>query len=178
MASALRWPRCGQHRRESSNSEEGRTHMMREHRRLIVWPSVIAAGLLAAACSDQTTKVGVAPNPSFWVTPGPAKCTGGKWTGGGRIDPTNPPGPNHDAAEETSGGQPPAFDPDPFNPEGKFTFGFNIFLAVDLQTGRCFVQKGEIEVNGQDRKSTRLNSSHGYISYAVFCLKKKKKKKT
>src|SRR2546422_8386736 len=31
-------------------------------------------------------------------------------------------------------------------------------------------------VGGQilDRKSTRLNSSHGYISYAVFCLKKKK----
>src|SRR2546422_4180009 len=29
----------------------------------------------------------------------------------------------------------------------------------------------------QDRKSTRLNSSHGYISYAVFCLKKKKKTK-
>src|SRR2546422_6389327 len=28
----------------------------------------------------------------------------------------------------------------------------------------------------QDRKSTRLNSSHGYISYAVFCLKKKKKR--
>src|SRR2546429_3645668 len=27
-----------------------------------------------------------------------------------------------------------------------------------------------------DRKSTRLNSSHGYISYAVFCLKKKKQK--
>src|SRR3989449_7288004 len=30
-------------------------------------------------------------------------------------------------------------------------------------------------VAGLDRKSTRLNSSHGYISYAVFCLKKKKK---
>src|SRR2546422_4012693 len=29
--------------------------------------------------------------------------------------------------------------------------------------------------DSQDRKSTRLNSSHGYISYAVFCLKKKKK---
>src|SRR2546422_5313284 len=28
-------------------------------------------------------------------------------------------------------------------------------------------------VDGEDRKSTRLNSSHGYISYAVFCLKKK-----
>src|SRR5216684_1508816 len=30
-------------------------------------------------------------------------------------------------------------------------------------------------VDVEDRKSTRLNSSHGYISYAVFCLKKKKK---
>src|SRR2546422_11023462 len=32
-------------------------------------------------------------------------------------------------------------------------------------------------LRAQDRKSTRLNSSHGYISYAVFCLKKKKKKR-
>src|SRR2546422_5551262 len=31
------------------------------------------------------------------------------------------------------------------------------------------------DAHGLDRKSTRLNSSHGYISYAVFCLKKKKK---
>src|SRR5687768_18171040 len=32
-----------------------------------------------------------------------------------------------------------------------------------------------LHVEELDRKSTRLNSSHGYISYAVFCLKKKKK---
>src|SRR2546422_6981323 len=32
-----------------------------------------------------------------------------------------------------------------------------------------------VGVQESDRKSTRLNSSHGYISYAVFCLKKKKK---
>src|SRR5438270_3184246 len=32
-------------------------------------------------------------------------------------------------------------------------------------------------IERQDRKSTRLNSSHSQISYAVFCLKKKKKKK-
>src|SRR2546422_3966485 len=31
-------------------------------------------------------------------------------------------------------------------------------------------------INPADRKSTRLNSSHGYISYAVFCLKKKKER--
>src|SRR5436189_3922820 len=34
----------------------------------------------------------------------------------------------------------------------------------------------EITQRGEDRKSTRLNSSHRCISYAVFCLKKKKKK--
>src|SRR5256884_148719 len=37
------------------------------------------------------------------------------------------------------------------------------------------VKRNGIALRGnQDRKSTRLNSSHGYISYAVFCLKKKK----
>src|SRR2546422_2744672 len=36
-------------------------------------------------------------------------------------------------------------------------------------------RKTVFPING-DRKSTRLNSSHGYISYAVFCLKKKKNK--
>src|SRR5687768_17748374 len=36
---------------------------------------------------------------------------------------------------------------------------------------------GEYCNDDEDRKSTRLNSSHGYISYAVFCLKKKKKYK-
>src|SRR5258708_11470746 len=34
-----------------------------------------------------------------------------------------------------------------------------------------------VGVDPQDRKSTRLNSSHQIISYAVFCLKKKKQKK-
>src|SRR2546429_7028799 len=34
-------------------------------------------------------------------------------------------------------------------------------------------QRGRRHCGRRDRKSTRLNSSHGYISYAVFCLKKK-----
>src|SRR2546422_8513977 len=38
----------------------------------------------------------------------------------------------------------------------------------------CTPLAGSLGV-ARDRKSTRLNSSHGYISYAVFCLKKKKK---
>src|SRR2546422_11018644 len=73
-------------------------------------------------------------------------------------------------------------------------------LFRSCEENRCvgFTRKGQSEATGQrtapsagdifenrsehddcvwrkgDRKSTRLNSSHGYISYAVFCLKKKK----
>src|SRR2546422_3246476 len=49
------------------------------------------------------------------------------------------------------------------------------------RTQRCSSQRaeraeaGDGTIRWRDRKSTRLNSSHGYISYAVFCLKKKKK---
>src|SRR5687768_18617196 len=49
-------------------------------------------------------------------------------------------------------------------------------LMQNIQQGVTLAQDPEL-FEGQDRKSTRLNSSHGYISYAVFCLKKKKKKK-
>src|SRR5437660_9502432 len=38
------------------------------------------------------------------------------------------------------------------------------------------IAQGRLELGMGDRKSTRLNSSHVAISYAVFCLKKKKKK--
>src|SRR5687768_17722142 len=44
-------------------------------------------------------------------------------------------------------------------------------FGVDLAPGVPLCQ----HALGPDRKSTRLNSSHGYISYAVFCLKKKTK---
>src|SRR3989442_9195199 len=46
-----------------------------------------------------------------------------------------------------------------------------VLVQVDRAFGRGRLGQG-------DRKSTRLNSSHVRISYAVFCLKKKKKKKS
>src|SRR5687768_17803860 len=49
------------------------------------------------------------------------------------------------------------------------------FEAVELRDGDDRYGGKGVE-NAVDRKSTRLNSSHGYISYAVFCLKKKKKR--
>src|SRR5256885_6604434 len=43
---------------------------------------------------------------------------------------------------------------------------------------RLCTRRGSTPISWEDRKSTRLNSSHLVISYAVFCLKKKKKKIT
>src|SRR2546429_5991590 len=50
------------------------------------------------------------------------------------------------------------------------TAGIGVSLPVELLAARL-----PNRADHQDRKSTRLNSSHGYISYAVFCLKKKNK---
>src|SRR2546422_8085928 len=47
--------------------------------------------------------------------------------------------------------------------------------TAHVQARSAWSGKRRIEPPFGDRKSTRLNSSHGYISYAVFCLKKKKK---
>src|SRR5690349_24199924 len=52
-----------------------------------------------------------------------------------------------------------------------------LVLLADAQTSGGLLVVGELPghpVVGEDRKSTRLNSSHVEISYAVFCLKKKK----
>src|SRR2546422_7173565 len=42
-----------------------------------------------------------------------------------------------------------------------------------VAAGRRNAQRQQCACEAPDRKSTRLNSSHGYISYAVFCLKKR-----
>src|SRR3989337_231373 len=47
-------------------------------------------------------------------------------------------------------------------------------LPIDRKSTRLNSSHGSMYAVSLDRKSTRLNSSHGSISYAVFCLKKKK----
>src|SRR2546422_3576498 len=69
-----------------------------------------------------------------------------------------------------------------------YTLSLHDALPISLAQGRKEVRQGgrtgvpvaaaivmQPPNREGDRKSTRLNSSHGYISYAVFCLKKKKK---
>src|SRR5699024_11402008 len=53
-------------------------------------------------------------------------------------------------------------------------FFFPVNNVIHLLVEFCLPFQHGIEVIGLDRKSTRLNSSHVSISYAVFCLKKKK----
>src|SRR5256884_1062629 len=67
---------------------------------------------------------------------------------------------------------------------GSLANGTTVKIVCDLSTSgpgvaniisKGLAEKGIVTFDTPDRKSTRLNSSHGYISYAVFCLKKKNK---
>src|SRR5690349_23985385 len=68
--------------------------------------------------------------------------------------------------------------------EDGFKLGYQLggFAEIDFTKGfgiqpEVLWSQTNTTVTDEDRKSTRLNSSHVEISYAVFCLKKKKKKK-
>src|SRR2546422_11214772 len=50
----------------------------------------------------------------------------------------------------------------------------HVVMVLQRLTPPHSFSREKLHRSGLDRKSTRLNSSHGYISYAVFCLKKKK----
>src|SRR2546422_5914155 len=61
-------------------------------------------------------------------------------------------------------------------PAGAWWFhGVNVLWHAGASTAVALLARRWAGDAAGDRKSTRLNSSHGYISYAVFCLKKKKK---
>src|SRR5690348_18033025 len=57
---------------------------------------------------------------------------------------------------------------------GRPTHSLRPFGTINLRSSRVLI--ADDELTPRDRKSTRLNSSHPSISYAVFCLKKKNKK--
>src|SRR3712207_7918024 len=63
-------------------------------------------------------------------------------------------------------------DPNKFSADGTSKLGA-LEVSADGRLVAYAISKGGSD--WQDRKSTRLNSSHANISYAVFCLKKKKK---
>src|SRR2546430_7969364 len=74
-----------------------------------------------------------------------------------------------------SGGSAGPHRRDRLNSRGGRTHGHVLHAGVEThQNDECLLQ--EAVGRGGDRKSTRLNSSHSQISYAVFCLKKKKNK--
>src|SRR5437868_13307930 len=60
------------------------------------------------------------------------------------------------------------------HPSGEHLFAASLGPAHEHRNVGCRDLRGSLADRFQDRKSTRLNSSHVSISYAVFCLKKKK----
>src|SRR2546422_4368288 len=68
-----------------------------------------------------------------------------------------------------------AFEPERLNDRATRALMEKVSVGLDAELDATFPRQRAARV-AIDRKSTRLNSSHGYISYAVFCLKKKKKK--
>src|SRR5205809_3461112 len=58
--------------------------------------------------------------------------------------------------------------------EPESSIGQGVTAAMERGVPLLGVVREQRDAALQDRKSTRLNSSHGYISYAAFCLKKKK----
>src|SRR2546429_2093154 len=82
------------------------------------------------------------------------------------------------AAVAAAGVEAPQFEVDPLWPKplpNHWILGMTVGVAVDAQDRIWIVHRTntyepmEIYATAKDRKSTRLNSSHGYISYAVFC---------
>src|SRR5258708_11529059 len=70
------------------------------------------------------------------------------------------------------------FRSDPADPSSGLSAGRLKALYAEQEVcskGRVLAVLALMRDSGEDRKSTRLNSSHQIISYAVFCLKKKKK---
>src|SRR2546427_8901207 len=60
-------------------------------------------------------------------------------------------------------------------PDKGLRLGKDLPMQVLADAGRSMTIEQVAALPDEDRKSTRLNSSHSQISYAVFCLKKKKK---
>src|SRR5687768_17859915 len=79
-------------------------------------------------------------------------------------------------AAQYSGWLPTAYLQGPLWHGHEMLFGYTLAVVAGFLLTAVRAWTGQPTAAG-DRKSTRLNSSHGYISYAVFCLKKKKKKK-
>src|SRR3712207_8963713 len=66
----------------------------------------------------------------------------------------------------------------PYSLSGLLQFDENYNAVPDMAESFSVNANGDVytfKIRREDRKSTRLNSSHANISYAVFCLKKKKK---
>src|SRR3712207_7430542 len=97
-----------------------------------------------------------------------------------RRPPRSPLFPYTTLSRSATGSGKPLLQPDPTQPTRRVIFGVPLLTSPEAPVGTIWGLPAERVVTAVrrdaevDRKSTRLNSSHANISYAVFCLKKKK----
>src|SRR5438105_1320000 len=137
------------------------------HARFATRPPDVSARRVAASQALRVVTLGVAASavlvgcgtPGVRGVAGTAPAPSVRWT---------PPAPSQPAAPLPA---PPQLPPDLTGriAQLKLTDVIDIALRNNTATSAAWA-------DARDRKSTRLNSSHEWISYAVFCLKKKKKK--
>src|SRR3989304_8347081 len=147
---------------------------------------VVSLALILSACASAVTPVTTMPasndNSNMTLAPGASAGVNGTPTPGSMMA-DNPEAahmmeaitaPNVQPATETTGGQPLEFREENGVKVFELTTKAVQWPILDGVTVTAYTYNGTVPGPMiRDRKSTRLNSSHGYISYAVFCLKKK-----
>src|SRR2546427_881081 len=134
--------------------------------------ALVVAFLAISACNDDNGVSTVTPPPVPTVISATGHITAKVVEYRALLgDPSN----GGTAGEQPAGRREISWDgagANPFNNRNDFPAAF---FNTNVKSGAVFTTPGT-GFRNEDRKSTRLNSSHSQISYAVFCLKKKKKK--
>src|SRR2546430_3128503 len=143
--------------------------------------SMLVPAAIVAACAKRTVTVDVSAPPRA-AAPAPPRSGGAAATESPVMplaEVTTRPGTASPGTSSPGGPASPGTS-EPRAPLGSARPAPAEFAAraeledIHFDFDRHDIRPGEVEVE-VDRKSTRLNSSHSQISYAVFCLKKKKK---
>src|SRR5438045_78738 len=139
-----------------------------------IYPLLAGALLLAAACASSPPGHGAGHGQGGGAgSPAPSASPAGSTAPSDAAKP-DPPGAGAASAGGGTGSAQTSGPDGPGQTSDERRAGLDKRLDDSLGSFDAELRTEQQRVKGADRKSTRLNSSHLGISYAVFCLKKKK----